>query len=617
MLDLGKIKMELERRSDELLSCQQADGSFRFCFENPVTTDAYLLVLLIIWKWRDEPLKRNLVNRILSKQGTDGTWRVYPDEKEGNLSVTIEAYVALCYSKSVNMEDPLMTKAREYISAEGGFKKANLLTRAFLSVNGIVPWPRTPFDPGILLDPPILSPIKFYDMSSYARTHFVPIIAAMRNDFYVSHPCNQYLSPLSGNRESGPFWPEFENDTVSRLFSGLEAASSSLPAKMERYMLDRIEKDGTLLSYASSTFFMVYGLLSLGYSKNSPALIKAIEGIISLLCSNGTHLFVQNSPSAIWDTSLILYSLLEAGVSPENRQIQQGIRFLLNHQQSKKGDWTVHCGHTAPGGWGFSESNTLHPDTDDTQAALRSISTYVRVSPTSLQSWNKGITWLLAMQNDDGGWPAFEKNTNKEWLGLIPVKNAADALIDPSNADITGRVLEFLGSYTDLTINDHPVKQAVNWLKSHQGPDGSWYGRWGVCYIYGTWAAVTGLATVRGSVIHDQSLETAGKWLESIQNKDGSWGESCLSDDAKTYIPLGYGTVVQTAWAIDALASIHSRPTKPIADGVNYLLSPNLMAPAFDYPAGSGLPGAFYVLYHSYTRIWPLTALSHVYRKYV
>ncbi|MED2975063.1 prenyltransferase/squalene oxidase repeat-containing protein [Fictibacillus sp. B-59209] len=616
MLDLEKIRNEIERRCHDLLSFQQADGSFRFCFENPVTTDAYLLVLLVLWEWNDEPLKRKLAERILSKQELDGTWKVYPDEKEGNLSVTIEAYVALCYAGYLNIDSQRMKMAKEFILYHGGLKKASLLTRAFLSVNGVIPWPRIPFDPGLLIDPPSLSPIQFYDMSSYARVHFVPLIAAMRNDFFVFHPCSHQLSALTGDRNHEYYWPELENDSVIRFFSGLEDPSDSVHKKLERYMLDRIEKDGTLLSYASSTFYMIYGLLSLGYPKHSQIILQAIQGIISLLCNNGTHFFVQNSPSAVWDTSLLLYSLIEAGISPANHHIQKGIHFLLEHQHTKKGDWQVHCKETAPGGWGFSETNSIHPDTDDTQAALRSISIQAAFSPPSFHSWQEGITWLLAMQNDDGGWPAFEKNTNKEWFGLLPVKNASDALIDPSNPDITGRVLEFLGSYTTLTIKDPAVSRAVNWLKSHQESDGSWYGRWGVCYIYGTWAAVTGLASVGIQVNRDKCLKKAARWLEAIQNTDGSWGESCYSDEAKRYVPLGYGTIVQTAWAIDALTSMSPQPTTAIANGVNYLLSSYHDASALNYPTGSALPGFFYVLYHSYSRIWPLNALSHVFRKY-
>lgn len=269
-------------------------------------------------------------------------------------------------------------------------------------MNGILPWPRLPFDPGLLMNLPAISPLQFFDFSSFARIHFVPIIAGMRNQFSISHPSKEYLADLAPSRDSKSCWEEIENQSFIRFFSDHAVPSDSIDAKLEKYMLNRIEKDGTLLSYAISTVFMVYGLLSLGYSMDSPVIQNGIYGIISLLCYNGQHYIVQNSPSAIWDTSLSLYALLESGMSPADPCIQQGIHFLLKHQHTEKGDWQYHCPEAAPGGWGFSESNAIHPDPDDTQAALRPLSVLAHYSGQILHSWQKGINWLLAMQNDDG-----------------------------------------------------------------------------------------------------------------------------------------------------------------------------------------------------------------------
>ncbi|RXY99043.1 prenyltransferase/squalene oxidase repeat-containing protein [Fictibacillus sp. S7] len=610
------LKEGIHARRNMLLSMQQEDGSFRFCFENPVTTDAYLLVLLVLFNWKDHHLKDVLARRILSKQSSDGTWRVYPDEKKGNLSVTIEAYCALCYYGQ-DIHDENMQRARSFILSEGGFKKATLLTKAFLSMNGILPWPRLPFDPGLLIDLPAISPLQFFDLSSFARIHFVPMIAGMRNQFSISHPSKEYLADLAPSRDSKSCWEEFENQSFIRFFSDHAVPSDSIDAKLEKYMLNRIEKDGTLLSYAISTVFMVYGLLSLGYSMDSPVIQNGIYGIISLLCYNGQHYIVQNSPSAIWDTSLSLYALLESGMSPVDPCIQQGIHFLLKHQHTEKGDWQYHCPEAAPGGWGFSESNTIHPDPDDTQAALRPLSVLAHYSGQILHSWQKGINWLLAMQNDDGGWASFEKNTNKAWLGELPIDHAYDALIDASFADMTGRILEFLGTYSPLTLNDTSIQKAVNWLHHNQEADGSWLGRWGVCYLYGTWAAVTGLAAAGHSLQDNDHLKKAEKWIRNVQHDNGSWGESCASDIYQTYTPLPYGTLVQTSWALDSLTCLHSAPTPEIEKAVRYLLHAHDLPGTQPYPTGNGLPGYNYVIYHSYSHIYPLLALSHVHTKYV
>ena len=168
------------------------------------------------------------------------------------------------------------------------------------------------------------------------------------------------------------------------------------------------------------------------------------------------------------------------------------------------------------------------------------------------QSWEKGIRWTLSMQNDDGGWPAFEKNTDNKLLSLLPIENAEFILTDPSSADVTGRTLELLGSYTNLSNQHSSVKKAVEWLFTHQEKNGSWYGRWGICYIYGTWAAVTGLSSV-GVQPSQPQLKKRSYGYADIQNNDGGWGESCKSDVKKTYVPFGVSTLTHTAWAVDAL----------------------------------------------------------------
>lgn len=615
MLNFSQIKAEIDRLSAELLAHQQADGSFKFCFENPITTDAYLLVILCAWNIDNDSLKKNLVSRILSKQEMSGQWKAYPDEEDGNLSLTITAYIALSYTGHFSEDDFRLKRAADYIAAHGGFAKADLLTRAYLSVIGVIPWPILPFDPGIIIDPPSFSPVQFYDLSSYARIHFVPIIALLRKRFSLSNLTFSLPHALTIERENQSFWPEIEKEDVSRFFGALGDPSEPLDEKLLQYMLLRIEGDGTLLSYASSTFFMLFAFLACGYEKHAPVLRRAISGMISLLCHNGTHFVVQNSPSNVWDTSLSLYSLLQAGKPVHDPSIQRGIHYLLQKQQVKTGDWQVHAKNAAPGGWGFSESNTIHPDLDDTQAALHSLSLMAPFSQPVLHSWEKGVKWLLSMQNNDGGFAAFEKNTNKEWLGLLPITNASDALIDNSCPDITGRVLYALGKYTNLPLNNSYVQKAVKWLKTNQEKEGSWYGRWGICYLYGTWGAVTGLAAA-GIADDEECLVKAVQWLEAVQRSDGSWSESCKSDALKRFKPLHHGTLVQTAWALDALITVHPSPTPSILNGIHYLLQSAHHPQEKMYPVGAALPGSFYLIYHSYPSIWPLKAISHFYHKY-
>ena len=385
----------------------------------------------------------------------------------------------------------------------------------------------------------------------------------------------------------------------------------------KQYMLARIEPDGTLLSYFSSTFLMIFALLSLGYSKTSPLIVRAMSGLTSMKCEINGLPHMQYTTATVWNTSLINFVLQEAGVSTADPVVKKANDYLLNRQHYKYGDWIVHNRSGLPGGWGFADINTIHPDVDDTTASLRSISKNVQPDPVFLQAWEKGIRWVLSMQNNDGGWPSFEKNTSNRLLQLFPIEDAEYLINDPSSADLTGRTLEFLGSYTNLTNNGSSVRSAVKWLVDHQETNGSWYGRWGICYIYGTWAAITGLSAV-GVLPTNHSISKAVKWLNEIQNKDGGWGESCRSDKEKKYIPLKTSTLTHTAWAVDALIASSEKPTYSILNGVHYLLK-NLDQKDWttSYPKGQGMAGAFYIHYHSYQYIFPLLALSHYQNKYL
>ncbi|WP_338080750.1 prenyltransferase/squalene oxidase repeat-containing protein [Cohnella luojiensis] len=295
--------------------------------------------------------------------------------------------------------------------------------------------------------------------------------------------------------------------------------------------------------------------------------------------------------------------------------MQSAGRYLLTKQQTRLGDWSRRIKNPFPGGWGFSDINNINPDIDDTTAALRAIRNLGTRRVEYQEAFNKGLQWVLSMQNDDGGWPAFEKNIDNSLLTMLPFNGADAAAIDPSTADLTGRTLEFLGRDAGLTARHLFIRRAVRWLQKNQETDGSWYGRWGICYIYGTWAALTGMLAVGENPEHP-SIQRGVEWLLSIQNPDGGWVESCTSDQEKRYIPLRQSTLSQTAWALDALVAYYPKPNSAIEKSVQYLLNTMDKADQEIYPTGAGLPGYFYIRYHSYPYIWPLLALSHYKSKY-
>ena len=617
------IEKTIRNMKQHLLQMQSAEGSWSFCFENSVMTDAYMIILLRSLETGENELIVRLVDRLWKLQTGEGTWKLFEDEKEGNLSSTIEAYFALRYSGMVSEEDKRLLRAEQFIERKGGFHKAHSITKFMLAVHGQYDWKHLLPIPIEFLLIPKTFPLNFWDLSSYARGHLAPMMLLKDQRFTIRTSNTPHIQNLSRPVDEMRY-----NDRELRLFSKINEgiqALASIPSHLHQqarqfaleYMLQRTERDGTYLSYFSTTFYMIYALLATGYKKTDPIIVKALQGLKGMACETKKGIHIQNSPSTVWDTALISYALQEAGMEAGEASIEKSVDYLLKKQHFKYGDWAYESG-VMPGGWGFSESNSIHPDVDDTTAALRAITYSAADRPSIRPSWDRGVEWTFGLQNRDGGWPAFEKNKTKTILTSFPVDGAEAAAIDPSTPDLTGRALEFLGGRTGLS-KDHPkVKKGVEWLKLMQQDDGSWYGRWGVCYIYGTWAAVTGMNAV-GVLPSDKHLQRAKVWLESIQQKDGGWGESCYSDQEKTFVPLPFSTPSQTAWALESLICIEDKPTPAIDLGMMALLG-FMNGTAGDnaktYPTGVGLPGTFYIHYHSYQWIWPLITLSRYKEKY-
>ncbi|UJF36287.1 squalene--hopene cyclase [Paenibacillus hexagrammi] len=614
---------------------QQKDGTWRFCFESGILIDAYMIIVLRVLELPYEALIKKLHDRIAERQELSGAWKVYPDEEDGNLDTTVDAYYAMLYSGYSKRTDASMQKAAAFIRSKGGIRQVRtVLTKVFLAATGQYPWPASLMIPLEFLLLPSSAPLSFYDFSGFARVHFAPILIMADRKFVSNASTAPDLSELDvqsySDADANAQIPMMSSDEkrgfqtiMDEIHSGIKklAAIPSLLHERalkyaEQYMLDRIESDGTLYSYASSTLLMILSLLSLGYDKRHPVIAAAVDGLITMLWPMKSGLHLQNSPSTIWDTALISTALQQAGAGQNQESVARSIQYLLSMQHDKQADWSTHVPHTPAGGWGFSESNTLNPDVDDTTAALRTIRLSAKENPNLLDPWNRGLNWILRMQNKDGGWPAFEKGVTNTWLTLFPIDGAKSAAIDPSSADLTGRTLEFLGTSAGLDMRHATVRRGVQWLLDNQQPDGSWYGRWGICYLYGTWAALTGLMAVKFDPEHP-SVRKAVRWLLQIQNEDGGWGESCTSDRDRHYVPLHASTPSQTAWALDALIAVYSLPSAPIDRGMRRIL---LHMHQDDwttiYPTGAALPGSFYTHYHSYRYIWPLMALNHYRRKY-
>jgi sporulenol synthase len=601
---------------------QAPDGSWRYPFETGISTDAYMIILLRTLERNDEDLIRKLAERIESRQEDNGAWKLFYDEGEGNVTTTVEAYYALLYSGYRKKTDPRMQAAKQRILEMGGIENVHMFAKFMLAMTGQYRWPKFfPIPVEFLLLPPSF-PLHFFDISVQGRANLTPLLILTDNKYYRKTRKSPDLSDLFQSRaDSGEKW----GLRADRSFlSYLKQSLIGLPKQIHtvakqravQYMLQHLEADGTFYSYFSSTFLMIFALLSLGYPKDHPIIVKAVDGLKTFRCSINGHTHMQYTTATVWNTALASYALQEAGVPPSDAAIEKANRYLLSRQHNRYGDWAVHNPYSLPGGWGFSDINTINPDVDDTTASLRAI--YSQASKNTLfrHAWDRGLRWLLSMQNDDGGYGAFEKNVNKRLFHYLPIQGAEFLLTDPSTADLTGRTLEFFGAFANLT-KDHPaIARGIKWLIDHQEKNGSWYGRWGICYIYGTWAAVTGMIAAGVPPTH-HAIQKAAKWLLSIQNRDGGWGESCKSDSAKTYVPLRASTAIHTAWALDALIAAFDQPIPEIQAGIQFLLQSIKKEDwTASYPTGQGMAGGFYIRYHSYRHVFPLLTLSHYEKKF-
>ncbi len=616
-----KVDAEINQLVDRLTEEQTLDGSWTYPFETGISTDCYMIILLCTLEMDDEDLIDALVSRILRKQGKNGAWKIFHDEAEGSLTATVEACYALLYSGRRKKEDKEIRLATRFIQRHGGLKEINMFAKVMLALTGQYKWPRYIPVPVKIILFPVSFPLNIFDLSLYARSNLIPILITADYKFSRKTKRSPDLSDLFLQRgDDGDWekelnsWRSFETPFqrgISSLIGLPEQLHELALQRAEEYMLNRTESDGTFYSYFSSTFLMIFALMARGYSKQDPIIIKAVEGLKSFKTNIGKQTHMQYTTANVWNTALISHALQKAGLSPSTKVIDKANQYLLKRQQMKYGDWSIHNQDVIPGGWGFSDINTINPDLDDTTAALRSIRSFAGENTVYRQAWDRGTHWAVSMQNDDGGWPAFEKNVDNTLLSWLPIEGGGSMLLDPSTADLTGRTLEFFGNNTHTDTYQPFIKRGVKWLLQNQEKDGSWYGRWGICYIYGTWAAVTGLAAVKTNSDHPQ-IQKAIKWLYAIQNQDGGWGESCKSDIEKKYVPLKVSTRTHTAWAIDTLIAAEEKATPEIERGISYLLETSEKDDwTTAYPKGQGLPGGFYIHYHSYEFLFPLLALAN------
>ncbi len=620
----------IENTIQYLLDQQQADGFWVGELQGDSILESEYILLLGFLKQETQPLGQKLARYLLTQQTSTGGWSIYPGGPD-DVSATVKAYLALKITGH-HADSKSLQLARQSIESNGGVEGINSFTRFYLAMLGQVPYQVCPAVPPELLLLPQRIPFNLNEMSAWTRTILVPlsIIYALQPVRCLSR--ERGISELTQHLDSENKWPlphsVSDQSWMSwdRLFYacsemvktcdhwGLNPLRQRAVQQAKNWMIERFSNSDGLGAIFPPMVWSIIALDSLGYDPKHPVFQRATEQLSRLVIQEGDTAHVQPCLSPIWDTALTTLALREAGVPSESDPIQKSINWLFSKQISETGDWSAHRPNLTPGGWPFQFQNDFYPDLDDTAMVLMALADCDQKAPSEFlkknrqESMERGFRWVQGLQNDDGGWAAFDVGNNRELLTHVPFADH-NAILDPSTPDITGRVLEMLGIY-GFSTQVPSIQRAVRYLFRSQSKDGSWYGRWGVNYIYGTWQALMGLRRV-GVPRRDPRLRRAVQWLLSRQQPNGAWGESCKSYEDPTWKGRGEPTASQTAWALMGLMTAGMNNRNRISQGIEYLLETQQPDGTWDEPyfTGTGFPRVFYLKYHLYRVYFPLLAL--------
>jgi squalene-hopene/tetraprenyl-beta-curcumene cyclase len=567
-----------------------------------------------VWNPPTRPLIDKAVCSILARQLPDGGFNIYA-QGPSDISATVKAYTALKLA-GLAYDDPRLSRARERILALGGLQAANSYVKVNLSLFNLYPRKYTPSIPPEFM----LLGNFIYEMSSWTRAIVIPlsIVHAMNPQRPV--PAGFTLNELflAGvpldfpNNEGFLSWRNFFLKADKLLKFWERHCSRGLRTRAirraERWILERARYSDGVAAIYPPMMYVIMALDLLGYPQDHPDSVEARKQFFSLLVDDERGFFFQPCFSVVWDTAIASYALGDSGLAPD-QALRRSADWLLTKEVQRKGDWAVKRPNIEPSGWYFEFANEFYPDIDDTAQVLLALAR-ARASNRAQQEAcvRRAVNWLLAMQSGDGGWAAFDVDNNWKSLSYVPFADH-NAMLDPTCPDITGRVLE--GLIASGVERVHPaIRRGVEYLKRSQEADGSWYGRWGVDYIYGTFLALRGLRAACESD-REAYILRAGEWLRSIQNADGGWGESCASYENHTFVAAP-SSPSQTAWAILGLLAGGDTTSNSLHKGIEYLIEMQRADGGWDeeLSTGTGFPGVFYLKYHLYRNSFPVLAMS-------
>ncbi|HEY6486200.1 MAG TPA: squalene--hopene cyclase [Candidatus Cybelea sp.] len=603
----------LGRAVDWLLYQQNEEGWWSGELETNVTMTAEHVLLFKFLGLPVDGFRTGAIAHILNHQRGDGSWALYYDGP-ADLSTTIEAYVALKVL-GVDPSRDEMRRALEVILKAGGAVKARVFTKIWLALFGIYPWSGVPSLPPEIVYFPLWMPFNLYDFSCWARGTVAPltIVVSMRPIRPLGTDVSEIIAPGTEKelgRVTGPRHWLMAVERLQKLYERLARQPGRTEARkrVAQWIVERQEADGSWGGIQPPWVYSLIALNLMGYELDHPVMRQGIAGMKRFTINDREGWRFLACMSPVWDTAWAVRALALAGLERSHPAMQRAVRWMLREQipDDAPGDWRMKCKETGGNGWAFEFDNDAYPDIDDTTIVVLSL---IEGGDRQLvaDAVERARRWTLAMDSRNGAWGAFDRDNDRQLLYRMPFSDFG-AMIDPPTEDVTAHVLEMMAGLGEGF--DHPaVARGLTYLRETQKPSGSWFGRWGVNHIYGTWCVISALCALKTG---QEMMERAAAWLLSVQNPDGGWGESCHSYVDESFAGIGASTASQTAWAILGL-QLAGHPQHPaVAAGLEYLCKRQRNDGTWDERecTGTGFPRDFYINYHLYRHLFPTMALA-------